>query len=390
MPRKKRRRPKGSIFEHRNGYRVSVTIGYYPDGSQRKKVADCKTFQEAQEKLEELQSLSRKLRKSKYTLTEWLESYIDFKKRGSRPRTRESHITYSKKIIPALGDKQLVLLNRSDIQKFYADLYDEGLSKEYRLHIHHFLKAALNEAQEHELIAKNVSKSVEVPKGKSKNKSQAWLPHHVAAFMQAAKCNRFYAFFYIMITQGLRPGEALALRWSDLLMNGSEGILIIDETLGRLDSKMNRTLSFDVPKTERGERQIALSNEAVRVLLNHKEAQKAEQSSPNWQEYNLMFPSIKGTPMHDGNLTRRYFKPLIQIAGVPKIRLYDLRHTHITLARDNGIDLEVVAHRAGQHPSVTASVYSKVSMQRNRKAALSLEDLIDESDLIPEKVPEED
>ena len=76
---------------------------------------------------------------------------------------------------------------------------------------------------------------------------------------------------------------------------------------------------------------------------------------------------------------RRSFYRLIAKAGVPKIRVHDLRHTYITLARDAGIDAEVVADRVGQDVSVTMKIYSQVTEVRKRKAAYRLEDLLDDN-----------
>ena len=75
-------------------------------------------------------------------------------------------------------------------------------------------------------------------------------------------------------------------------------------------------------------------------------------------------------------------------AGVPRIRLHDLRHTYITLARNAGVDLEVAAHRAGQDPRVTALIYSAVTMPRQRKAAKSLDELTDTPLKTPKGEPE--
>ena len=263
------------------------------------------------------------------------------------------------------------------MQKLYKTLFDQGLGIETRRHVHHLLKAAFNEADYHGLVTRNPVTGVRVPPGRAVTKSKAWEPNQVWLFLETAReqNDRFYPFFFIMITQGLRPGEALALKWDDV--DFKRQTLRIDETLSRKDDKLKNRLSFGTPKSHRSERVIALREDAIKVLLEQKQKLLVERcEAKSWQEMGLIFPSSKGTPMYSNNLIRRHFKPLVRKAELPLIRLYDLRHTHITLKRDSGVDMEVVAHQAGQDPKVTASIYSKVTLARQRKAAKTLKELV--------------
>ncbi len=91
--------------------------------------------------------------------------------------------------------------------------------------------------------------------------------------------------------------------------------------------------SFQEPKTSRSRRTIALPKPLLAKLAIHKRLQ-AEQRMKLcnlWEANDLVFCSETGAPLHVPNLTYRYFRPILEKAELPRIRLYDLRHTCATL-----------------------------------------------------------
>jgi integrase len=97
-----------------------------------------------------------------------------------------------------------------------------------------------------------------------------------------------------------------------------------------------------------------------------------------WQDFNLVFTSEGGTPIHERNLLRRYFKPALTQAGLSSdMRLYDLRHTCATLLLADGENLKVVSERLG-HSSITltADVYAHVSESMQRQATDRMERML--------------
>ena len=377
----RRAKGEGSIYRLKNGrYRGYITIGYKPNGEAIRKYRNGKTKKEVAEKLKKIAHLaSNRIIQSptSYTVEDWLNHFSEIIGHGKKPSTRVSQRYYFAKAITYFGQKRLDTVTRHHIQKFYKALFDQGLGIETRSHVHHLLKAAFNEADYHGLVYRNPVIGVKVPPGRRETKSKTWEPHQVWLFLETAReaGDRFYPFFFIMITQGLRPGEALALKWDDI--DFKRQTLRIDETLSRNDEKLKNRLSFGTPKSHRSERVIALREDAIKILLEQKQKLLVDRcEAKTWTEMDLVFPSSVGTPMAPNNLIRRHFKPLIKKAGLPLIRLYGLRHIHITLKRDLGVDMEVVAHQAGQDPKITASIYSRVTLARQRKAAKTLEELV--------------
>lgn len=179
----------------------------------------------------------------------------------------------------------------------------------------------------------------------------------------------------IHLATGIRPSEALALQWSDV--DWQRGSITIQRKLTRL---RDNSWKFDEPKTSKSRRSIPLPASLLEALKAHRKAQLEErmQWGKEWQDYNLVFTSEGGTPVHERNLLRRYFKPVLTQAGLPAdLRLYDLRHTCATLLLADGENLKVVSERLG-HSSITltADVYAHVSESMQRQATDRMERML--------------
>jgi integrase len=127
---------------------------------------------------------------------------------------------------------------------------------------------------------------------------------------------------------------------------------------------------FKTPKTPHSRRTIKLPDNLVKLLLEHK-AQALFESE-------LIFPSLENTPLGEGNVVKRYFKPLLTVAGLPEtVRFYDLRHTHATLLLKAGVHPKIVSERLG-HSSITLTLdtYSHVLPGMQDEAANKLDAML--------------
>jgi len=92
-------------------------------------------------------------------------------------------------------------------------------------------------------------------------------------------------------------------------------------------------------------------------------------STAAWQDFDLVFASAVGTPIHPDNVTRDYNK-LVKLAGVPRIRVHDQRHTHITLSIQAGAPMGAVSKRSGHAKiSTTMDLYAHVTPDMQQQAA---------------------
>ena len=184
-------------------------------------------------------------------------------------------------------------------------------------------------------------------------------------FLKAAKEDPCFAVFGLLIDTGLRPGEALALKWSD--------VDLVDQQLS-----VRRTLTrnaqgwhFAEPKTAGSRRSVPFTSPLQSVLVSHREAQPANSHS-------LIFVGDGGEPLHANNLGRRNLPRILKRAGLGEdFRLYDLRHTCATLMLLAGVHPKVVSERLG-HASVkiTLDTYSHVLPTMQREATEKLGTLL--------------
>jgi integrase len=396
--KKKRADGDGAVYKLPDGsYRGSVTLGYdAKTGKRKRKYVRGKKEAEVRAKLRKLlpESNSRVVTTpEKVTVGEWLKRYAKHRAQEVRPSTRSNHKHYVARISNVLGVLPLHKLNAYHIRDFYAQLVRERLSPSVRQHVHDFFKSALRDAERMIENYRSPMGAIDRPKGGRLTDPEVWEQLEVQRFLSVMQGHRFYSFFYLTLTQGLRIGEALGLKWSDVRGN----TLQIDRTTTLDEGK----ITIGPPKTERGYRTLYLTQDALDVLQKRRDEQRLERDvAPSWESSDYIFSTKLGTLTYNNNVRRLYklvlkkilmadliwnifcakagywhlFKPSI---GLRYIRIHDQRHTYITTARDKGVDLEVVANRAGQDPKVTASIYSHVTESRKKKAALSGDELYD-------------
>jgi integrase len=234
------------------------------------------------------------------------------------------------------------------------------------------LKMMFAQAEKWEMIARNPMTGTE-KKAHSTKPAILWEVEEVKLFLAAAMRHRLYALFYLTFMTGLRIGEVLALRWADV----KGDTIVVSRSV---DTRTGRVVE-SAPKSAAGRRIIALDVGTMAVLAEHRERQRAELvvlgMQPD-QEPERMFTSHGGTTINASNLYK-VFQALMQEAGVPHARFHDLRHMHLSRLIFKGVDVRTVADRAGHaDPVLTMRQYVHAFDAQRKRAALPLEDLLDE------------
>jgi integrase len=213
---------------------------------------------------------------------------------------------------------------------------DAGLSSSTVQLIHMTLHKALKQALKWGLVPRNVTEAVDAPKPQKKD-IQPLTPEQARTFLRTTKGNRLEALYVLAITTGLRRGELLGLRWQDVDLK--EKVVRVRQQL----TFTNSGLSFTRPKNGRS-RNVALMNLSVEALKDHRKRQTDEKLKMGnlWQDTDLVFTSVKGTPLDARSLANRSFRPLLKRAGLPQIRFHDLCHTFATLFLSNGTHPKIV------------------------------------------------
>jgi integrase len=234
--------------------------------------------------------------------------------------------------------------------------------------LHRALRAALRLG----LVQRNVTELVDAPR-MVRHDMDTFSPEEARRLLATARGDRFEALYVLALSTGMRQGELLALRWRDADL--AAGTLRVTSTL----QNIRGTLVIADPKTASSRRQIALSPTAVEVLRRHRVLQADERTrlGAGWHELDLVFPNTIGKPMDGIHLLQRNYLPLLEQAGLKRIRFHDLRHTAATLLLLSGIHPKVVSEMLGHADvTITLKLYSHVLPHMQHAAAAAMEQLL--------------
>jgi len=221
---------------------------------------------------------------------------------------------------------------------------------------------------------RNVARLVRVPTARPPE-VQAYSPAEARELLTAANEDRLYTLWAVAMGIGLRKGEALGLRWSDVSLEA--GWLRVRQTLAR----ENGGLVFAEPKTARSRRTVPLPSVCVAALRHHRDRQDLELSAtePYWDDHGLVFCSTIGSPIDPDNVNRAFDKLCATAtAGVRRVRVHDLRHTCATLLLAQGVPARVVMEILGHSQiSVTLNTYTHVVSELQQEAMNRIDDVFD-------------
>jgi integrase len=231
---------------------------------------------------------------------------------------------------------------------------------------------ALSDAERLDLVPRNVAKAAKPP-GLGRNERRALTPDE-AKRLAAMIEKRHEPLFMVALSTGLRRGELLALRWSDVDLKS--GRLFVRRALQRTEGR----LQFVQPKTYRSARAVPLSALTLKALERQRVAQAKERLAAGelWQAHDLVFASTIGTPLEPRNVNRVFYDRRAD-AGLPWLRLHDLRHAFATFLIDQGEELRTVMELLG-HSTIrlTADTYGHVLAERARKATSAIDRILGE------------
>jgi integrase len=312
--------------------------------------------------------LGRNIRSSRQTVSQYLDHWLSI---CARPRLRAKSFRDYRTLMAGyvrsrLGERRLGELSSVEIQALYGELLNRRLSARTICYTHAVLFSALRQAVRWKFLLTNPAEDVHLPR-QPRRSFNVLDVRDARQFIAAISGHEYEALFALAITTGMRPSEYLALTWSDI--NLERGTVSVSKTLGWQE----RSWHFEDTKRERSRRMIKLQNWVVALLRASSEKAKLAGAKPT----NLVFTSNRGGPLHEAKLVWRYFKPILSLAGLPNIRLYDLRHTAATLALTAGVSPKIVSEQLG-HASVafTLEVYSHVLPHMQDEAAMKVEALL--------------
>jgi integrase len=370
--------PEDRIYKRRDGrYEGRYTI-QTPEGSKRRSIFGRK-YKEVQMKLAEAMGDAARgvvYDDENMTVGEYLDRYLSDAVRGSvRQSTfdRDSYLIRAH-IKPILGRVKLKNLTPVNVQTLYRDRLDVGLAPSTVNKIHTVLHKAFGQAVRWSLIPRNPTDAVKAPRPAP----EEMRPHsadETRRLLDAGKGDRLEALYVLAVTTGMRRGELLGLKWSDLDLENAR--LSIQRTLTRTDN--GKRVALGDLKTKKSGRTIRLTPQAVKALRSHLEWQlgQIEARGDLYEDQGLVFASEAGTPINPSNLRQRSLAPLLKKAGLPHIRFHDLRHTCATLLLSKGVHPKFVQELLGHATiAITLDTYSHVMPGMGDQVATAMEDAL--------------
>jgi integrase len=291
---------------------------------------------------------------NKQKVSEYLEHWLSVKKIPLKAGTYATHSTFvHSQMIPHLGKIQLQRLSKNHVQHFIKVMLEEEDLEPSTIHtIYTILSSAMNDAVESQLLSANPCKKVVLPHVEDRD-YQVLDSEQVQTLLTALVEHPLEGLITLALATGMRRGELLGLKWSDIDME--RGRLRVQRTVIRINGQ---GYLENTPKTKGSRRTITLTRSALDALKEHRKRQLQERLQPaEWNnELDLVFPGRNGKYFPFPTLAEQFAR-VLTLAGLPKMRFHDLRHTCATLLLSMSISPKVVSELLG-HSSI------KITMDR--------------------------
>jgi integrase len=295
-------------------------------------------------------------------LTRWYDEELRIQVAPSTAENYRSIFTHH--IVSMLGRKTVANLTMADVNRLMAAALDEHKSASTVRRIRAVLVQALDYAVREGVVGRNVAALTKGPKMPRKE-GRTLTPDQAKRLLSSLAGHRYEVLYVLMLTTGLRRGEALGLRWEDLDL--SRGIVMVR----RLPKREGGRLVTADTKTAKSRRAVNLPAPVILALRDHRTRQKRARLAlgPAWHESGFVFTSEIGTPVDPRNLYRD-FASVCQKAKIGKWHPHELRHSAASLMLAQGVPLQVVSDVLG-HSSIrlTADVYGHVLAPARQAAA---------------------
>ncbi len=372
----KRGNGEGSVYQRKDGRWVGQYLVYLPSGPKYRYIY-AKTRKEAADKLTKAMADRNGgivFDDQSLTVSDFLDVWLsDCVKDTIRISTFERYKSITDlHISPTLGRLRLKALTPAHVQGFYRGRLDSGLSPATVQKIHVVLHKALAQAVKWSLVPRNVTEAATAPRPSPKE-MRPLSAEEVRKLLEAASGDRLEALWVLAVHTGMRQGELLALKWTDVDLEA--GKVSVRRTLTRESGHY----ALGEPKTKRSRRTVKLTGAATEALRTHLERQMEDMDRLGdlYRDQGLVFTSDSAAPLNPSNIRNRNLRRLTGKAGLPEIRFHDLRHTCATLLLSKNVHPKIVQEMLGHATvAITLDTYSHVLPGMGDQAAAAMEDAL--------------
>jgi integrase len=280
------------------------------------------------------------------TVADYLTTWLAEKSRTLKPTTAAVYTDYiNKDLVPAFGAIRLEKLNHLHVARFIDEQLTAGRGPTTIRRLVATLSSALGDAVRQRRLQHNPARYAPLP-GPTKPNFPCWTPTEAVTFLRhcAVVDDPLTDLFEVLIGTGLRKGEALALHWADVHLD--EAVLFVRYTLSNI---RNTTPVMTTPKTKSSHAWVGLSNRVVSAFKRQARRQAALGVTSD-----LVFSQPNGAPRRPESVLH-HFHRLCAAAGVPRIRVHDLRHLAATLMISSQVPL-AMASKTLRHSKLSITV----------------------------------
>lgn len=390
--KKRRSNGEGSTHQREDGtWRGLLTIGYNENGSLKRKSFTGKTQREVSDKMKEYRTLhNMDLLPSddKLTLAQWFHTWLfTYRKNDLKPASFEKYEGIYRNYIDnnTIGNIKLKDLRATPLQSYYNSLIAEHEKTPATIKsINKCLKSCLSQALKEGYLLKNYACFVNLPKAPIIDADfiSIFTQDEQQVFMCEAIKDKKGILYIFALGTGLRLGELLALKWSDISFK--------DKTV-TVNKSIKETYIFDEneekhfsvveqePKTKNSYRSVPINDNLLDLLKDHKKKQLIdhEQNKDIYVDNLLVFATPTGNYLNYSNV-RKIFKKIIKkynnslteeekkTRSLPDLRIHDLRHTFATRLFENGVAPKTVQSLLG-HADITTTMNIYTHVMKDTK-----------------------
>jgi integrase len=303
-----------------------------------------------------------KMTLNKFT-SAWITSSLAASSRKATTKQLYAGLARNHIIGNEIGTLPMNHIKPTNVERFILQLKAKGLSESTVRQVYTIGRAIGDAAVRDGLLGSNPFALVKRP-SLTPREAEFLTPEQVSSLLGAASTSRYRPLFELLVNTGLRRGEALALKWSDVDLTNA--MMRVRGTLSRVDGELQVTDT----KTTKSRRSIPLAAPAVATLraVKTREASDKLRAGNLWSQTGHVFTTELGEPCDPRNALRA-LSTAAKTVGLHNVGLHTLRHSAASVMLTNGVPLTVVSQALGHAGiAITADVYGHVSPDVSRSA----------------------
>ncbi|GKV54284.1 site-specific integrase [Sporosarcina sp. NCCP-2222] len=323
--------------------------------------------------------LSKERQTAKRTVLEVYDEWLSVYKETVKASSVKTRMVALKSFIDKHGKHLIGKLEINDIQKYLIERRDTGISNHHLAGTRTALNLMFDFAVKNDYVEKNIVKDTVVPKANKKsqlliNAKKKYLEKdEIQNFLAGVKSSgrrNAYPIALTMLSTGLRVGEVLALTWNDIDVERRE--LVVNKTLFEKAADEGG-FEFVPPKTEDSNRTVSFNQKLAEELKRRKVQYNKEKliglRDPNSEWCDLVFTGRNQQPVRAVTIGS-VFNAIYKAYGIKDVSgTHILRHTHITMLVEAGVDLPVIMERVGHsNINITLEIYTHVTKKMQQQS----------------------